>query len=85
MNNYYKQILLIFAVTFASISNAWSESYVRYQQNGSVSWGELQGEFIHQLNKAPYLGGTWTGTQVSREDVKLMAPVDPKDVYMTGF
>ena len=66
-------------------SLALCETFVRYEQNGITSWGELKGETIHQLNNAPYLEGKSTGKTVMRSDVKLMAPVDPRDVYMTGF
>ncbi|MDA9554489.1 fumarylacetoacetate hydrolase family protein, partial [Emcibacteraceae bacterium] len=58
---------------------------VRYEQNGKTSWGELKGETIHQLSNAPYLEGMATGLKVNQADVKMMAPVDPRDVYMTGF
>jgi 2-keto-4-pentenoate hydratase/2-oxohepta-3-ene-1,7-dioic acid hydratase in catechol pathway len=85
MNNNYKRFLLIVVAMFFTVSNAWSESYVRYEQNGIISWGELRGEIIHQLSNAPYLDGQATGKQVDRNTLKLLAPVDPRDVYMTGF
>jgi len=64
---------------------ALSETYVRYEQDGKTSWGELKGEVIHQLSDAPYLDGMATGETVNQANVKMMAPVDPKDVYMTAF
>ena len=64
---------------------AFSETYVRYDLDGKTSWGELKGSVIHQLSDAPYLDGKTTGMTVNQADVKMMAPVDPKDVYMTGF
>ena len=80
-----KQILLGFLLTYVICSNSIAASFVRYEENGITSWGELKDNTIHQLSEAPYLGGKATGKTVSRTDVKLMAPVDPRDVYMTGF
>lgn len=59
--------------------------YVRYEQGGSISWGELDGQTIHQLSDAPYLGGSRTGQSVQRSAVQLKAPVDPSLVVMTAL
>ncbi|MEX2581947.1 MAG: fumarylacetoacetate hydrolase family protein [Gemmatimonadota bacterium] len=59
--------------------------YVRYEQNGTTSWGILEDEVIHQLSDAPYLGGGRTGETVQRSAVALRAPVDPINVYMTAL
>ncbi|MQA89057.1 MAG: DUF2437 domain-containing protein [Gemmatimonas sp.] len=59
--------------------------YVRYDQGGTVSWGVLEGETIHQLSDAPYLGGTQTGESVERSEVMLKAPVEPVNIYMTAL
>ncbi|MDG1708443.1 MAG: DUF2437 domain-containing protein, partial [Emcibacteraceae bacterium] len=64
---------------------AFSETYVRYDLDGKTSWGELKGSVIHQLSDAPYLDGKTTGMTVNQADVKMMAPVDPKDFYMRVF
>ncbi|MDG1437934.1 MAG: DUF2437 domain-containing protein, partial [Emcibacteraceae bacterium] len=75
--------VIIFLMTLPNL--AFSETYVRYEQGGKISWGEPKGDLIHQLSNAPYLDGMATGETVSQADVKMMAPVDPRDVYMTGF
>ena len=62
-----------------------TQRFVRYEQAGNVSWGELVGETIHQLSDAPYLGGRRTGQTVAQSSVKLEAPVDPKQIFMTAF
>ena len=61
------------------------QRFVRYEQGGTVSWGELVGETIHRLSDAPYLGGQRTGATVSASAVALKAPVDPKQIFMTAF
>jgi len=81
----FKKILLGFLLSLVIFSTSIAASFVRYDKNGITSWGELMGDTIHQLSDAPYLGGKATGVTVSRADVKLIAPVDPRDVYMTGF
>lgn len=81
----FKRIFALIILLIALPNLAFSETYVRYQEDGKTSWGELKGDVIHQLSDAPYLGGKATGNTVNQSDVKMMAPVDPRDVYMTGF
>jgi 2-keto-4-pentenoate hydratase/2-oxohepta-3-ene-1,7-dioic acid hydratase in catechol pathway len=61
------------------------QRFVRYEQAGTVSWGELVGETIFQLSSAPYDGGTRTGSSAALASVSLKAPVDPKQIFMTAF
>ena len=75
---------LVAAVSLASEADA-QRRYVRYEQGGTVSWGELDGSTIHQLSDAPYLQGTRTGRTVSQSAVTMKAPVDPNLVFMTAF
>lgn len=85
MKYYFKRLSLFVLAALVLPAVAVAESYVRYEQNGVTSWGELKGDTIHQLSNAPYLDGKETGKTVNRSSVKLMAPADPHDVYMTGF
>jgi len=62
-----------------------TQRFVRYEQGGRVSWGELVGETVYQLSGAPYDGGSRTGASVPVSNVTLKAPVDPKQIYMTAF
>lgn len=78
------------ASVFAVAADAQQTTqYVRYEQNGEASWGILEGSVedgtIQQLSDAPYLGGTTTGVSVDRTDVKLLAPVEPVQIYMTAL
>jgi 2-keto-4-pentenoate hydratase/2-oxohepta-3-ene-1,7-dioic acid hydratase in catechol pathway len=59
--------------------------YVRYEQGGDISWGELDGSTIRQLSDAPYLGGQRTGQTTTESAVTMKAPVDPNLVFMTAF
>lgn len=85
MKLYFKRFSALMLMTYVISAVSFAETYVRYEQNGKTSWGELKGETIHQLSNAPYLDGMTTGLTVNQAEVKMMAPVDPRDVYMTGF
>lgn len=76
---------LMLATTAIGAEAQNTQRFVRYEQAGNVSWGELVGETIHQLSDAPYLGGTRTGQSVARSAVTLEAPVEPKQIFMTAF
>jgi 2-keto-4-pentenoate hydratase/2-oxohepta-3-ene-1,7-dioic acid hydratase in catechol pathway len=71
--------------TLAISVEAQTQRFVRYEQGGNVSWGELVGETIQQLSDAPYLGGQRTGQTVARSSVVLRAPVHPQQIFMTAF
>ncbi len=77
-------MLGVIAAAVADTADAQT-SYVRYEQGGDISWGELDGSTIHQLSDAPYLGGTRTGRTAMRSAVAMKAPVDPTLVFMTAF
>ena len=79
-------LALIAAAGFAiGVDAQDSTHYVRYEQAGEASWGVLEGETILQLSDAPYVGGTPTGDSVQRASVKLLAPVDPRQIFMTAL
>jgi 2-keto-4-pentenoate hydratase/2-oxohepta-3-ene-1,7-dioic acid hydratase in catechol pathway len=61
------------------------QRFVRYEQAGTISWGELVGETVFQLSGAPYAGGSRTGASVAASNVTLKAPVAPTQIYMTAF
>ncbi len=59
--------------------------YVRYEHNGSVSYGVLEGETIHQLRGNIFESPERTGTTVSLDDVSLLVPSEPKKVVAAGL
>lgn len=80
-------IAIIAAVALATVAEAQSsQRYVRFEQNGTVRWGHLAGQTIHPMTDAPYLGGTMVqGESIPLNSVKLQAPVEPTNVYMTAL
>lgn len=87
MNCRLRQLIggLIVAMTLVTTVNAQTQSFVRYEHNGVISWGELRGDTIHQLSDAPYLDGQATGQTVARSAVTLKAPAEPRLVVMTAL
>ncbi len=77
-------MLGVIAAAVADTADAQT-SYVRYEQAGEISWGELDGSTIRQLSGAPYLGGMPTGRTVMQSAVTMKAPVDPTLVFMTAL
>ncbi|MEQ9562756.1 MAG: fumarylacetoacetate hydrolase family protein [Woeseiaceae bacterium] len=61
------------------------DRYVRYDDGQAASYGQVDGELIRQLDKAPWEGGKPSGTTVERAKVKLLAPVEPSKVFAIGF
>lgn len=81
-------IVLTMALLFSVPPSAQAqdvERYVRYEQGGDVHWGILEGETVHQLSGAPYLGGRRTGRTAGLSSVELRAPVEPTQIFMTAF
>ncbi len=58
--------------------------YVRYQWNDRTFWGVLEGETIIVLDAAPYRGGKSTGSRLSLENVRLLAPSEPSKIVCVG-
>ena len=59
--------------------------YVRYQYQGVISYGVLQGETIHELTAAPFISEDRTGDTVALSQVQLLTPTDPKKVIAVGL
>ena len=59
--------------------------YVRYEHQGSVSYGILEGETIHELRGAPFEAARRTGVTRQAGAVRLLAPTAPSKVIAVGF
>jgi len=59
--------------------------YVRYQYNGSVSYGILEGDTIRELRGNIFESAQPTGRTVKLSDVKLLVPVDAHKVIAAGL
>ncbi len=59
--------------------------FVRYSHQGVVSYGELQGDTIHELEGDLFLSPVATGRSVPLSDVRLLAPCQPSKVIAVGL
>jgi 2-keto-4-pentenoate hydratase/2-oxohepta-3-ene-1,7-dioic acid hydratase in catechol pathway len=51
--------------------------FCRYEKNGKVHYGRVEGTKVYQLDKAPWDGGKATGTNLLLDEVKLLIPTKP--------
>lgn len=79
--------LFVFAMLMALGFGVQAETikYIRYELNGSSSYGVLAGDQIRQLDAAPYNDGKPTGETHALTDVKLLAPAEPSKVIAVGY
>ena len=59
--------------------------YVRYEHQGSVAYGVLEGETIQELSGAPFDAGRRTGATRQLSAVRLLPPTAPEKVIAVGF
>ena len=64
---------------------AEEQRYARYADGNGASFGRVDGDVIHQLSAAPWLGGTETGATVDMDSVELLAPAEPGKVFAVGY
>ena len=72
----------------AAGASAWAQDvtkYVRYEHEGAVSYGILEGETIHQLAGDVFASPERTGATAALGDVTLLAPTDPRKVVAAGL
>jgi len=80
--------LAAFAAVLTAASGAEAQTatrFVRYEQTGVVSYGELVGETIHQVEGDIYTSSRRTGRSTPLSAVRLLAPVEPRQMFMIGF
>jgi len=75
---------LVLAVSTVAVAQGVTK-YVRYEYNGTVSYGILEGETIYQLRGNIFESPSRTGNAVQMSDVRLLTPTAPKKVVAAGF
>ena len=60
-------------------------TYVRYEHNGAVSHGVLEGETIHELRGDIFRSAERTGVTVALGAVAVLTPTAPEKVIAIGF
>jgi 2-keto-4-pentenoate hydratase/2-oxohepta-3-ene-1,7-dioic acid hydratase in catechol pathway len=59
--------------------------YVRYEQQGRIAYGLLDGDRVRELSASPFDAGRPTGAEVKLADVRLLAPCTPSKVIAVGL
>ena len=80
--------LFVAAIVLLGAAGALAQGvtrYVRYEHQGDVSYGILEGETIHELGGAPFDSPRRTGATRQMRDVRLLAPTAPEKVIAVGF
>lgn len=78
-------LALLGGTGFATFAAAEPVHYVRFLYQGTEAYGIRRGDVIEELDDAPWAGGTASGRQVAMNDVHLLAPVEPRQVFAVGF
>lgn len=84
MNGLRLSALIVF-MAWATGALAETTRYVRFEQNGAAHYGIELGQRIEVLDAAPWNGGRATGETVAAGEVRLLAPVEPRQVFAVGF
>ncbi|MGA1620855.1 MAG: fumarylacetoacetate hydrolase family protein, partial [Aquiluna sp.] len=58
---------------------------VRFNSEGSTSYGVLDGDSIRQIMGEPFAEINYSGETFALADVKLLAPVEPKKIVLVGL
>ena len=77
--------LAVFVGLLPTVVHGQAVKYVRYELEGSNRYGILSGDVIEELTGPPYADGAPTGTSVSANRVRLLAPIEPGKVIAVGL
>ena len=79
--------MVALAVLVAGVSAGAQDvtKYLRYEHEGTVSYGILEGETIHQLAGDVFASPEPTGATVALGDVWVLPPTDPRKVVAAGL
>ncbi|MEG0755566.1 MAG: fumarylacetoacetate hydrolase family protein [Oscillospiraceae bacterium] len=59
-------------------------NYVRFERDGTPTWGTVKGDKIFALTVPPYEGVRYDGTSLPLADCKLLAPCQPGKIVCIG-
>ena len=78
-------VTMVVAVAAASAHAQGVTKYVRYEHNGTTSYGVLEGDTIHQISGNVFESPQRTGTTVQMDRVTLLPPSEPQKVIAAGL
>ena len=59
--------------------------YIRYESQGKIAYGILDGDTVRELSAAPWADGKATNKTTKLASVKLLAPAEPSKVVCAGL
>ena len=86
-----KRTKIVFALLICSLGLTVSAlaqdvtKYIRYEHDGVIAHGILEGETIHQLRGNIFESAERTGTTVAINDVNILTPTEPTKVLAAGL
>lgn len=85
--NVVAMTMMVFGVVAVSVSVLAQDvtTYVRYEHNGAISYGILEGETIHQLRGNVFESPERTGVTMTMGEVNLLIPSEPTKVLAAGL
>lgn len=58
--------------------------YIRFQTPHGPRWGRIEAAGVHELDRAPYLGGADSGQTYPVDSLRLLAPIEPSKLICIG-
>ena len=77
-------MLMVLPINDAGAQPVPGGVYCRYELDGQVHYGRVEGATIHTLNNAPWEGGRQTGATVAVDSVRLLHPSVPRVIVGLG-
>jgi 2-keto-4-pentenoate hydratase/2-oxohepta-3-ene-1,7-dioic acid hydratase in catechol pathway len=81
----FLSVLIVVILVAMPCAPAELVRYVRFEHDGATHYGIHVGDNIEVLSAAPWAGGGPISVRLDAGDVKLLAPVDPRQVFAVGF
>jgi 2-keto-4-pentenoate hydratase/2-oxohepta-3-ene-1,7-dioic acid hydratase in catechol pathway len=77
LKKYFLAIAGLIILCAFSVTAQNKKVFCRYEKDGAVYYGKVEGNEVYQLDNAPWDGGKETGVKSSLDDVKLLTPTQP--------
>ena len=77
-------VMLVLAVSSSTFDQEVTR-YFRYEDNGKISYGILEGQTVHELEGDVFTSVQRTGKTVMVSDIQMLAPTSQQMVIAFGF
>ena len=77
--------VVLLTLVLGAVTTAEVRRFVRFEADGAVAYGLLEGESIQELEGGLFDVPKTTGRTLALNDVKLLAPLEPRTVLAVGL